>query len=90
MKTLKTYIVFENGKIVESGKYEQEFSARAIAIERAKFFILYYIRENKLSGQVSIEAQNDKLYFSCDVHPKKHLKALITMLNKNHSLVEDL
>jgi hypothetical protein len=90
MKTLKTYIMFENGKVLESGKYEPEFSARAIAIERAKFFLLDYIRKNKLSGRVTIEVNQDKLHFSCDVQSQKNLNPLIALLNKKHSMIESL
>jgi hypothetical protein len=90
MKTIKTYIMFENGKILESGKYDSEFSARATAIERAKFFMIHYVRENKLSGQITIEAQNDRLNFGCDVNPKKHLKPLVSLLNKNHGIIKSL
>jgi hypothetical protein len=88
MKTIKTYIMFENGKILESGKYDPEHSPRAIAIERAKFFIVHYVKENKLSGQITIEAQNDRLNFGCDVNPKKYVKPLISSLNKNRSVIE--
>ncbi len=82
--------MFENGKILEAKKYDPEFSARAIAVERAKFFFLYYIEKNKLSGQVIIEAQNEKLNFICDVTPKKHLKPLKTLLHKKYSIVEPI
>jgi enoyl-[acyl-carrier-protein] reductase (NADH) len=90
MMTLKTNIVFENGKALETVKYQQEFSARAIAIERAKFFILHYMSENRLSGQITIEAKNDKMHFACDAKSEKQLKTLMALLKKNYGLIEGL
>lgn len=90
MRTLKTYIMFENGKILDKGKYDPEFSARAIAIERAKFFFLYYVNKNKLTGKITIEAQDDRLNFICDVNPTKHRKPLKTLLDKKFAIIEPI
>ena len=90
MKSIKTYFVFESGKITEIGKYQPEVSANAAATERMKFFLRHFIRTNKLSGMITIESKAGKFYLGYDVKPKKYLRLLKTELNKRFYIIESI
>ena len=76
MEIIKTSLAFTDGEIFVTEKYGQCISDKATTIERVKFFLTAFIFRNKLSGKVSIEIKNQKLYVDCSVMPKKFEKEL--------------
>ena len=89
MKTIKAYLNFEHGKLLETGKYEPEISERAVAVESIKFFARHFIESNKLTGQINIESRDRKLYLRYDVKPKKYMKLLKEELKKRYDIEEN-
>jgi hypothetical protein len=88
MNTIKTCLVFEDGKILETGKYEHEVSVRAMAIESLKFFLGHYIEANKLSGNIHIESATTGFFVRYDVKPKALLLPLDAALKKRFGVIE--
>ena len=84
MNNIKTSLDFSNGEIFETGKYDWGISDKATTIEKVKFFLTAFIFQNKLSGKVSIEIKNQKLYIDCNVRPKKYEKLLSRKLSARY------
>lgn len=88
MEIIKSSLIFSNGEIFETEKYSQHISEKATTVERVKFFLTAFIFRNKLSGKVSIEIKNQKLYVDCSVKPKKFEKELRRKLLARYQVAE--
>jgi hypothetical protein len=88
MEIIRTSLTFHAGEIFETEKYDQHISDKATIIERVKFFLTAFIFQNKLSGKVSIEIKNQKLYVDLSVKPKKFEKELYRKLLARYQVAQ--
>jgi hypothetical protein len=89
MKTMRTFLEFENGKILSTGKYELGVSVDATTIESLKFFLNYWLSTNQFSGTFYIGSSGEKICLKYgDAKPKKYIKLLIAELRGRFSIRE--
>jgi len=81
MKDTKTSFDFAEGDISEREEYEWDMHAATI-VESVIFFLSGLITNYKLSGKISIEIKDRKLYIDYDVKPKQYEIQLKHILRK--------
>jgi len=88
LEIIKTSLTFSDGEIFDTEKYAPSVSDRATTMERIKFFLTAFIFRNKLTGNISIEIKNQKVYVDCNVKPAKFRKELQRKLSARYQISE--